>query len=322
LDVTVPEYEQNGELIISDIELASFIRQSTEETPFYKGGYEVLPNPSGQFGDIFPNLYFYYEIYNFSEKEPNTFDKTYQILDSFDKVIKEIPGGAGQKSGKTSGQIWRISVNDLPEGDYTLKIIITDNATEQTAEKTESFSIFNYRKKPQPQAGQLTLDHIENASGEELEKYMQGIKYIATKEELKALKEVESETETKEFLTSFWKSRNLQRMNEHYNLVKLANREFETFNKKGWETDMGRVFVKYGKPNDIERHPMEFETPAHQIWRYYELKGYFIFADIRGFGDFTLVDSNVPGEVSNPDWLNYSDDIIKGGKGLDEKGFK
>ena len=37
---------------------------------------------------------------------------------------------------------------------------------------------------------------------------------------------------------------------------------------KDGETDMGRVFIKYGEPSTIEKHPNEKNTRPYEVWHY------------------------------------------------------
>jgi GWxTD domain-containing protein len=302
VDLNVPSYGTNA-LSISDVELATFIKPSDTKSPFYKNGYEIYPNPSGVFGNVFPNLYFYYEVYNLSEGAPQTFTKRYEILNAAGNVVKDAREYTGDKTGDISGQIWRISVNDLSDGDYTLRIKITDDATGESAIKEQEFTI------KADQGEMLTV------SEEELDKLFRGIKYIADDEERDVIDDLASASEKQEFILSFWDKRGKGAMHEYYQNLQLVNQKFGTLNKEGWRSDRGRVLLSYGKPDNIESHTMEFGAREYEIWRYYEDKYYFIFASpMNSYEELQLVDSNVPGEVSNPEWLHHGDDEILGGK--------
>ncbi|MFZ0391225.1 MAG: GWxTD domain-containing protein, partial [Calditrichia bacterium] len=77
-------------------------------------------------------------------------------------------------------------------------------------------------------------------------------------------------------------------MDEYYRRVNYANQVFSTLNRQGWETDMGRIFIKFGEPDDVERHPFEIDTMPYEIWRYYDVRKEFLFVDQSGFGDYYL----------------------------------
>ncbi len=57
----------------------------------------------------------------------------------------------------------------------------------------------------------------------------------------------------------------------------------------GWQTDMGRVWLVMGMPDEIDRHPFELEVWAYEIWYYYSINEKFIFYDTHGVGWYELI---------------------------------
>ena len=102
--------------------------------------------------------------------------------------------------------------------------------------------------------------------------------------------------EQRQFFEHYWDARDPnpdteinELMVEYYQRVNLANREFSNFNEGGWLSDRGRILIKFGQPDDIERHPFEIDTYPYEVWRYYALRKIFVFADRTGFGDYRLL---------------------------------
>ena len=60
----------------------------------------------------------------------------------------------------------------------------------------------------------------------------------------------------------------------------------------------------YGEPSEVERYPNQTDTKPYEIWHYNDLEGgvLFIFADLTGFSDYTLINSTKRGEISDSDW--------------------
>jgi hypothetical protein len=89
----------------------------------------------------------------------------------------------------------------------------------------------------------------------------------------------------------------------------VADEQFGTLNRKGRETDKGRIFCLYGEPSDIEHYPSDIETRPHEIWHYDDIEGrvIFIFADYYGFSDMSLIHSTKQGELYDPDWRRKID---------------
>ncbi len=53
--------------------------------------------------------------------------------------------------------------------------------------------------------------------------------------------------------------------------------------------DMGKVYVKYGPPDWVERHPFELDMRPYEIWYYDQYGLRFIFIDRNGTGEYELV---------------------------------
>ncbi len=97
------------------------------------------------------------------------------------------------------------------------------------------------------------------------------------------------------FFKKFWADRDPdpktkinELMDEYFRRINYANEHFSGLSNKGWTTDRGRILIKFGQPEDIERHPFELETRPYEIWRYYSQRKIFLFEDQTGFGDYRL----------------------------------
>ena len=63
---------------------------------------------------------------------------------------------------------------------------------------------------------------------------------------------------------------------------------------------MGRVYIQYGAPDDIERDASGGLTKPYEIWQYGRYE--FVFQDRNALGHYELVHSDYPGELNNPMW--------------------
>ncbi|RPH96089.1 GWxTD domain-containing protein [candidate division KSB1 bacterium] len=120
------------------------------------------------------------------------------------------------------------------------------------------------------------------------------MKYIATGEENRALRQADPRDRERVF-KEFWKKRDPspdtdenELMEEYFRRVEYANEKFAT-HREGWDTDRGRIYLVYGEPTDIERHPFEPDSRPYEIWYYTQIARRFVFVDYTGFGDYTLV---------------------------------
>ena len=114
-----------------------------------------------------------------------------------------------------------------------------------------------------------------------------------------------------QYFYSFWASRNQLspqvEWENYYVQVKRVNASFTAQRVKGYQTDRGRIFLKYGAPDRIVQNYFEPDAYPYEIWHYYTLanqrnkKFVFMTKDIVT-NDFQLIHSDAVGELNNSRW--------------------
>jgi len=119
------------------------------------------------------------------------------------------------------------------------------------------------------------------------------LRYIGTAKEVNKIIKA-ADTEKRKYWNEFWGKRDPTPGTERNEAeegfierVEYVNAHYTSM-RKGWQTDRGRIYIKLGKPDEIERHPFELDSPPYEIWYYYAKRLMFIFTDRHGFGDYTL----------------------------------
>jgi GWxTD domain-containing protein len=106
--------------------------------------------------------------------------------------------------------------------------------------------------------------------------------YIITPPERDAFQRLATDDERREFIRQFWLVRDPtpgteenEFKEEHYRRIGYANDHFGTGNTPGWKTDRGRIYIRYGPPDEIESHPAggEAHTYPYEQWRYRWIQG-------------------------------------------------
>lgn len=122
------------------------------------------------------------------------------------------------------------------------------------------------------------------------------------------------------FLFSFWLDKDPNPVtpnNEQVEAIKIriqyANQNFSHF-QQGWESDRGRIFIKYGMPFEMRSENTGQGVTAdkhankdYEIWKYRldEVRTY-IFFDIHRHGEFNMIYSNGDnGEQPLSNWREY-----------------
>lgn len=301
---------------ISDLEIASLIKHSDEnKSMFYKNTYEVVPNPSGIFGQEMPVLYFYSELYNLkADIGSENLKVDHLLLNSSNKTVYS-KTRLFPRNSNSAVDVGAINISKLPSGAYTVVDVVTDSAKDRTIYSPKKIFIYNpsiIDTTPIITAdNNMLTSEFASMSEEELNQAFDESKYIATKQEKDQWDALKSEDAKKKFLFDFWRARDLtpdtpvnEFKREYFERVKKANTNFTNIQRKGWKTDRGRVLLIYGEPSEIERYPNQVDTKPYEIWHYNELEGgvIFVFADLTGFSDYTLINSTKRGELSDPDW--------------------
>ncbi len=71
----------------------------------------------------------------------------------------------------------------------------------------------------------------------------------------------------------------------------------------GWRTDRGRIFIKYGPPQEVMQRPQAGNTLPYEVWKYSSgrlLK--YVFMDLTQFGNYALIWTDDRREPSRPNW--------------------
>jgi len=87
------------------------------------------------------------------------------------------------------------------------------------------------------------------------------VRWIITDDERKTFMQLSNDEERDQFIEAFWQRRNPNPDSEenefkedHYARIAYANDHFAA-GIPGWKTDRGRIYIVYGKPDEIESHP-------------------------------------------------------------------
>ncbi len=307
----------DNRLAVSDIELASSIKESTnQQSIFYKNTYEVVPNPSGLYGSTVPVIYFYSEIYNYDlAAKSDQLKVDYYLINTKKQTVYKrtriIPGNT-----KSLVEVGAINASKFTSGAYSLVLAVSDSIANVTIYSTKKVYVYN----PSVVDTSISVNNNQQVissefigmSDEELDEVFNESKYVATNREIDQWKTINDIEGKRNFLFNFWKARDTnldtpqnEYKKEYFERVAEANRKYSNIQKKGWRTDRGRVLILYGEPSEIERHPNQVDTKPYEIWRYEQIEGgvYFVFADLSGFSDYSLLSSTKRGELRDDNWM-------------------
>ena len=141
------------------------------------------------------------------------------------------------------------------------------------------------------------------------------VAYIITPEEKKAFKLLQTDEERENFIENFWRRRDPDPDTEenefreqYYERIAYANEHYSS-GVPGWKTDRGRIYITFGKPDELETHPTgggydrpDYEgggsttTYPFEVWFYRHLDNVgdgieIEFVDPTGTGEYRIARS-------------------------------
>ena len=113
------------------------------------------------------------------------------------------------------------------------------------------------------------------------------------------------------FFYDFWTKRNPANPEkawlDYRAEVLRVNNDFSTSMERGYDTDRGRVYLQYGRPNTITKSYNEPSAYPYEIWHYYKIGSQsnrkFVFYNMDLVSnDFILLHSDAQGEPYDNQW--------------------
>lgn len=260
----------SGEVSISDIILIASQAKGPE-------GNRITPNVSGNIISQKTGIPFFIEAYSEGE-----FKRSFQVkLSSVSNKNLIYTNFLEKNLEKGINQIfYTLDSIDVPVGDYVI-----------------SFSLLNENLMPVETVSKTVRSRLTGLTFviKDLDKAIDQMVYIASGSELDEMKKAANYNDKLRLFLEFWKKRDPsiateenEIFDEYFRRVEFANKNFSNY-MEGWRSDMGMVYIILGAPDNIDRHPFDYNSKPYEIWEYYELNRRFVFIDNTGFGDYRLI---------------------------------
>ena len=271
--IDVRDFAQQ-QLSASDVML---INRITKES----GRTHIVPNVSGNLYNVLDGFFLFFELYNSSKAD--SVMVTYRIFGKGEKHSYERTERR-RLEGKKTQIIAKIDSSRYPVGVYYVEVDVQTIPTAResviyTVERKRSF-VMRWGNTP------ITIIDLTLA--------IRQARYIATDKEYDAMNKASTIEEKQKLFQEFWRKRDPspdternEYMEEYYSRVQYSNDHFSHY-VEGWRTDMGMVFIVLGSPNNVDRHPFDYDSKPYEVWSYYDYNRQVVFVDETGFGDYKL----------------------------------
>ncbi len=308
------QYEPSS-VNLSDILLLASFEPSHKISKYVKSGVYLEPLPFNICEADMRTLSYYVEVYGTDESIPDAFVLKIQIFkDSIDgKLVSEQYKRAN--SGEVVPMLLISPIEDLTAGLYCLRIQVLDRNKRIYNGKAIFFRKFEHlTQKDSADNHWKTLEWVNSLSLSDLRYSLKAISPIA--EELnqamnKAILKNDI-SEMRRLLVKYWLKSYPRSSEEHYhkfmNVAKYVDERFKSGFGYGFETDRGRVFLKYGKPSQVITETAEPEAYPYEIWVYNrtpdgQTRVKFLFYNPSLAADqMILLHSTAIGETYNDKW--------------------
>jgi GWxTD domain-containing protein len=232
----------------SDIEFARGLRR-TSGGAFQKSGFEIIPNAHRRYGLLLPELAIFFEIYDLGGAGAYE-----EVMASYD-IINRMGGEIFRSDkildirGDRSASTALFDVTSLSAGSYLLALSISDTSGNALARSDRRFDVV-WSPLSWGRYGHEMLGDME---------------YILKEDEMDKFGALSS-GDQEQFLDRFWKDIDPtpgtienEARTEHYRRVSYADRHFGSTHNRGALTDRGRLYVRYGPPDDIQSFYSDYE---------------------------------------------------------------
>lgn len=320
--VTVPNY--STDLSISSIELVSGFRpaEADKATALTKSGFDITPYVIDFYPATVDTLSFYAEIYH-SEKAAagKPYLLQYAIYHAEKKyVISNTAAIMKMEPEEVTPLLHSISIAQVPSGNYFLAVEIRNQENKTLTFKTISFQRSKTVVADNSTIGADDIDlnytFVSRFTTPELLYHIRSLRPVSNPEEvifidnMIRVKQPDS-TRLRRFLYNYWTEKNsadpLSAFLDYQKQLEIVQSAFKTQIDYGFQTDRGRVYLKYGPPNDRTVSEHESNAAPYEIWTYYHLgtqtnvKFIFYQPDLVS-NRYRLLHSDARNEIQNPNW--------------------
>ncbi len=268
-------------LEISDLLLA---RRNLTGPPGAEAQTAVLPYPAKIFGSDTPFLFCYFEIYLRHQLPEDSLHYRISYIDPRrnEVILKD---RSLTLRGRRLPVMYGFDTENLPPGVYQLKVEVETPGGQYQLERLCRFMVYQ---------NPTDLRFFDFLS------LIDDLRFIASPEELEQLSRIEGPAR-QEALERFWKKRDPspgtvrnELMTEFYRRINIARQVYSVVDQQGKRrySDQGKVYVIFGKPDQVIRRDGKGMFGEVEIWHYDTKSVDVIFRDDYGVGDFRLVAPN------------------------------
>ena len=303
---------------ISDLLLATAVRMPGSDTApvepgeIRRGSLVMRTAPVPHLTPTAASLSYYVEVYPRSGAATEGELRVGVLGAGHRSVIQSAPRAVRFQAGGGVTQ-GTVDLTGLPQGEYVLQLRLGIGDSSVVAEAPFVMGALSAASAGADRVPAVA-DPFAGASEAQLDSMYAPLVYLMEAREQGVYERLGVEGKRR-FLQDFWRSRDPTHgtavngtMVQFYRSVTAANERFREGGAgqiPGWRTDRGRIYLRYGRWDEILQRPMASPRP-YEVWKYTRDRGrYYVFLDRSGFGHYVLIGSNDRREAGLQNWQGY-----------------
>ncbi len=291
------------------------------QSRFVKNGFRMEIAPLNYFPPGVDRMYFYNEIYGLQTAFPG--EEHYALgIELKRRGSNEVMMSTFSRRsvGEVDPVLRSVDISELGSGEYLLTI----NAVNREQEIIGSTTTLFYRHNPildeelvEEQLVTFDNSFVQDLDTEELVYSLKAIAPLISPQDVTRLNNIlrnKKDNQMRYFLFETWCNVDPYEPQNSYEqfmeVARAVDKMYYSGFGRGFETDRGRIFLRYGRPDDIENVQTETDAPPYEVWTYSRLPGTgqtevkFVFYNPSLAGNmYELLHTNARGELNNPNWI-------------------
>jgi GWxTD domain-containing protein len=318
----------------SDIQLVDTLLPAKPESVFLRNDNMQIPLCSNFLNEEKKTLKYYAELYNSNQLTQAKEVKVFISKKENDNVIFGLAKNIAVNHTLLEVLEGKFSLSSLSSGNYYLNMDLYDDQKQELAHKSLFFQLINSSPvsyTPQkdtstqsngPKSSQsnyldLNKTYLSKYTPEQIRAILKMLIPIAGPVERANINEFLKRPDdmySRYFIYNFWMTRSSLNAEEEWKnyseKIKIVNKLFSTSMLRGYESERGRIYLKYGEPTERIRVENEDGAYPYEVWQYngIENQANVLFLFYRpGFigSDQILLHSTFNGEKVNKNWRDY-----------------
>jgi len=326
--IRLPLVAFDGRPGTSDLYLATRVEPITEGAgggswSVTHGGFGIAAAARMSILPTEPDLYYYLELYG--HDSDSTLISVSAEVRSGDRVVYRTPATQVEVGPGGVPFTGHISLAGLPPGEYTLAMNL--GAGDGEGSRAATFRMLSPQTAVAAGAagGSYEADYFATLSDPELEQTFGGVAVLITDTERVTFEALPPDAKRR-YLTEFFQQHDPSPgspgnafLDDYLQRIQTIRARYDetvgTEERMPWYTDRGRIYLKYGEPQDrvVNYSPSDIGAPSgvgggfageppYEIWQYQTTSFVYLFISEDRFGHWRLIYSTDPDVQSLADW--------------------